>query len=70
MNLSGSRGRLTALTRDILLSWEETKAHWHDAKSEEFEKRFMAELAAHSSRAVSVMEELDKVLHKVRSDCE
>ena len=70
MNLSGSRGRLLALTRDILLSWEETKAHWHDAMSEEFEKRFMAELAAHSSRAVSVMEELDKVLHKVRSDCE
>jgi hypothetical protein len=70
MNLSGSRGRLTGLTRDILLSWEETKAHWHDAKSEEFEKRFMAELAAHSSRVVSVMEELDKVLHKARSDCE
>jgi hypothetical protein len=70
MNLSGSRGRLTGLTRDILLSWEETKSHWHDAKSEEFEKRFMIELAAHSSRAVSVMEELDKVLHKVRSDCE
>jgi hypothetical protein len=30
----------------------------------------MAELAAHSSRAVSVMEEMDKVLHKARSDCE
>jgi hypothetical protein len=70
MNLSGSRGRLTALTRDILLSWEETKSHWHDVRSEEFEKRFMAELAAHSSRAASVMEELDKVLHKARKDCE
>jgi hypothetical protein len=70
MNLSGNRGRLIGLTRDLSLSWDETKNYWHDAKSEEFERRFMTELAAHTNRAVSVLEQLDKLLQKVRSDCE
>jgi hypothetical protein len=70
MNLSGNRGRLIGLTRDISLQWDEVKNSWRDAKSEEFERRFMNELAAHTSRAVSVLEQLDKLLQKVRSDCE
>jgi len=70
MNLSGNRGRLIGLTRDISLQWDEVKNSWRDAKSEEFERRFMNELAAQTSRAVSVLEQLDKLLQKVRSDCE
>jgi hypothetical protein len=70
MNLSGNRGRLVGLTREISLQWDETKNSWRDAKSSEFEQRFMTELVAHTGRAVSVLEQLDKLLQKVRSDCE
>jgi hypothetical protein len=70
MNLSGNRGRLTGLTRDLSIQWDETKNYWLDAKSQEFEQRFMTELLAHTSRAVTVLEQLDKLLQKVRSDCE
>jgi len=70
MNLSGNKGRLTGLTREIMLRWEDTKSHWHDTRSEEFDRRFMQELAAQVGRTVMIVEKLDEVLKKVRSDCE
>jgi len=70
MNLSGNKGRVVGLTRDILLRWSDTKDHWRDAKSEEFDHRFMAELSASVNRTMVIMEKLDEVLKKVRSDCE
>jgi hypothetical protein len=70
MSLSGNKGRLVGLTRDISLEWAETKNYWRDAKSEEFERRFMAELSAHVNRAVLVLEQMEELLKKVRSDCE
>ena len=70
MNLSGNKSRLVGLTRDISLRWSETKNYWHDAKSEEFERRFMAELDASVNRAVLIVDKLDELLKKVRSDCE
>jgi hypothetical protein len=70
MNLSGNKGRLVGLTRDISLRWSETKNHWRDAKSEEFDRRFMVELSASVSRTVLILEKLEELLKKVRSDCE
>ena len=70
MNLSGNKGRLVGLTRDISLRWSETKDHWRDAKSEEFDRRFMAELSAGVNRTVLILEKLEELLKKVRSDCE
>ncbi|MGA2244970.1 MAG: hypothetical protein ABSH48_08230 [Verrucomicrobiota bacterium] len=70
MNLSGNKGRLAGLTRDISLRWSETKNYWRDAKSEEFERRFIAELSASVNRTLLIVEKLDELLKKVRSDCE
>ena len=70
MSMSGNKGRLVALTREITLQWAETKNHWRDAKSEEFERQFMTELSAHVNRAAHVLEQLEEVLKKVRNDCE
>jgi hypothetical protein len=69
MSVSGNQGRLVGLTRDISLEWAETKNYWRDVKSEEFERRFMAELSAHVNRAIIVLEQMDELLKKVRSDC-
>ena len=70
MSMSGNKGRLVGLTRDISLEWAETKNYWRDVKSEEFERRFMGELSAHVNRAVLVLEQMEELLKKVRSDCE
>jgi ferric iron reductase protein FhuF len=70
MSLSGNKGRLVGLTRDLSLQWVETKNYWRDAKSEEFERRFMTELSSHINRAVTVLEQLEELSKKIRSDCE
>lgn len=70
MTLSGSKSRLAGLTRELTLQWDETKNHWRDTKSLEFERRYLQELLAYVDRTVMVIEKLDELLKKVRSDCE
>jgi len=70
MSLSANRGRVQALTKELALKWAETKNYWRDAKSQEFEHRYIQELLIHVDRAVAVIEKLDELLTKVRNDCE
>jgi predicted glycosyltransferase len=70
MNLRSNATRLTLVTRDLANHWQETKAYWRDAKSREFEKKYLEELLAAVDRTVNVIEQLDKVVVKIRSDCE
>jgi hypothetical protein len=70
MSLAASKSRLVAITRDLSLRWDETKNYWKDVKSREFERRYLAELFANVDRTVTVIEKLDELLKKVRSDCE
>jgi hypothetical protein len=70
MNLTGNKSRLAGLTREINLRWEETKNYWRDAKSDEFERKYMVELGASVNRTLLIVEKLDELLKKVRSDCE
>ncbi|MGC9940191.1 MAG: hypothetical protein ABSE48_00050 [Verrucomicrobiota bacterium] len=70
MNLNGNKARLTGLTRELLLKWSDTKNHWQDAKSREFESRHMAELTASVDRTLIIVDKLEALLRKVRSDCE
>jgi hypothetical protein len=68
MNATG--GRLEAITKELWLQWQQTKEYWRDEKSEEFEKKYLEELVASVSKAVGVIEELDKLTNKIRRDCE
>jgi hypothetical protein len=70
MSASGSKGRLTGASKELALKWEETKNYWRDEKSREFEHKYMQELFVGVDRAVAVIEKLDELLKKVRSDCE
>jgi hypothetical protein len=68
MNAVG--GRIAALTRELSLQWQRTREDWTDAKSQEFERKFLQELTANVDKTVAVIEELDKLMNKIRSDCE
>lgn len=68
MKASGSR--LAGITKELRAQWQDTKSYWKDAKSQEFEHRYMEELLASVDRAVTVIEQLDKLIIKIRSDCE
>ncbi len=70
MSLSGDRNRLVSLTRELAVQWEETKAHWRDARSGEFEHRYLEELFVRVARADTVIERLDQLLQQIRSECE
>ena len=70
MNLSGNKSRLVASTQEVMLRWAETRNYWRDAKSQEFDERFMQELRARVDKAVTYIDKLDEILKKVQNDCE
>jgi len=70
MSMRASSSRLTAIARDLSGQWQETRHHWRDAKSEEFHRRYVVELLATVERTVAIMEQLDKILERIKDDCE
>jgi len=68
--MMASGNRLAGITKELRAQWQETKSHWKDAKSAEFERRYMEELLASVDRAVTVIEQLDKLITKIKKDCE
>jgi len=70
MNLSGSKSRLTSSARELFQRWAETKNYWRDEKSQEFEHRYLEDLFIRVDKTVAIIEKLDEILKKVRSDCE
>jgi len=70
MSVRAGAGTLAQAMKELSLKWQQTRAHWRDAKAEEFEARIMNVLPDHVSKALEAMEDLEKMLRKVRSDCE
>ena len=68
--MSASGSRLEALTKDLKVQWFRTKEYWSDAKSQEFEHKYLDELFASVDRAVLVIDQLDKLILKIKKDCE
>jgi hypothetical protein len=70
MNLGGSKGRLNGASKELSRKWDQTKNYWRDAKSREFEHRYLEELFAGVDKSTAIIDKLDELLKKVRSDCE
>ena len=70
MSLSAQRTRLMAITKELATQWEETRNYWKDTRSEEFGHKYMEQLLLHIDKAIAVCEKLDKIIAKVKSDCE
>ena len=68
--MMASGNRLSGITKELRAQWLDTKAYWTDAKCQEFEHRYMEELLASVDRTVTVIDQLDKLLTKIRTDCE
>ncbi len=70
MSLNNSRGRLVGISRELLKSWQETQQFWHDRKGKEFDSNYMQPLFDAVDNASSAMDDLEKLLKKLRKDCE
>ena len=68
--MTTSQNQLISLTNSLRAEWEQTKQQWSDAKSREFEQRFLTELFSGVSQTVTHIESLERVLAKIRQDCE
>jgi hypothetical protein len=68
MNSSGTR--LSGITRELWGQWQQTKEHWKDSKSAEFERKYLEDLVASVDKTVMVIEQLDKLISKIKRDCE
>jgi hypothetical protein len=68
--MSASGSRLEALTKELRAQWMNTKVYWADAKSQEFEHKYLDELFASVDRSVMVIDQLDKLIFKIKKDCE
>jgi len=70
MSTKGSGSNLAQAVKDLSNAWQQTKSHWHDVKSQEFERNYIEVLPGYVTQAMTVIEELDLLLNKIRSDCE
>jgi len=67
---TGSGSNLAQAVKSLTIAWENTKSSWNDAKSDEFERKYIEVLPGLVAQAMAVLEELDVLLNKIRSDCE
>jgi len=68
--MSGAGHRLGALTKDLAHRWQRTRESWRDVKADEFQRQYLEELQSSVDKAMQVIEQLDKLMAKIRSDCE
>ena len=70
MNAAGSAANLVQAMKNLTNEWNEIQSSWNDIKSKEFERHYLEPLPGHVASAITVMEEIDQLLKKIRSDCE
>ena len=70
MSTSASGAQLAAISKELLARWRQTREYWMDSKAREFEERFVQELEGTVKSAITHIDQLDRILRKIRSDCE
>ena len=70
MSLNAGKSRLAALTKDLTTHWRETREYWRDDRAREFEQRYMDDLLSGVTTTLNNLETLERILDKIRSDCE
>ena len=70
MSTKGSASNLQEAMKNLSIAWAQVKEDWRDAKSIEFEEKYIESLPRDVSQAIEAMEEVDTLLRKVRRDCE
>jgi hypothetical protein len=68
--MTANGARISALTRDLVQRWQDTKQSWRDSKSLEFERDYISDLLGSTDKTVAVIDQLDKLVQKIRKDCE
>jgi thymidylate synthase len=68
--MSAQGSRLAAVTKDLWVNWQHTRESWSDGKAMEFEQKYLLELMNSVDKTVGAIEQLDKLIEKIKKDCE
>ncbi|NNE91980.1 MAG: hypothetical protein HKN23_10065 [Verrucomicrobiales bacterium] len=68
-NLQPAKARLSGVAKELRRQWLDVKDTWRDAKCDEFERLYLEELFDEVGNAVTAMDDLNKILKKIREDC-
>jgi hypothetical protein len=70
VSAQGCSSTLAQAAKNLSAAWQEAQAHWRDAKAGEFQREYLEPMPALIGKSREALEELDRVLRKIRSDCE
>jgi len=70
VSIQSNRSHLVLMSEDLAREWNATKESWRDEKARDFERDFMEQLPGNVRVAAATLEKLDKLLRKVKADCE
>jgi len=70
MSMVSNRTRLATLTKILVNEWHNTKEHWQDKQALKFEKEYIDGLLHSVTNTIESIDKLDKVLTKIKRDCE
>jgi hypothetical protein len=70
MSTKAAASNLGQVLKDYIIQWQDTRNYWRDAKSAEFEHKYLEKLPGYVQITRNVMEEMDTLLSKLKRDCE
>ncbi|QIF05153.1 hypothetical protein [Roseimicrobium sp. ORNL1] len=70
MSTKAAASNLGQVLKDYIVQWQDTRNYWRDAKSAEFEHKYLEKLPGYVQITRNVMEEMDTLLSKLKRDCE
>lgn len=70
MSIPASKARLSGLAKQLMVAWEQTQETWTDVKAREFQQRYLVPLMVEVEKSVTSMDALERLLRKVKTDCE
>lgn len=70
MGVYEGRGQLDKAMKELLGRWLETTTHWGDARSRQFEERFLRSFEMDVKQAAGAMEHMVIILSRAHSDCD
>jgi hypothetical protein len=70
MSVTANKSRLANVTRELSNQWKETKQSWQDTRSAEFERDYLQELVSQVDASMDVLDQLERILNRIRKDCE
>ena len=70
MGVYEGRGTLGKALKQLENRWMEARMNWDDARTKEFENRFLVPLQSDLRNAVAAMDQMAVLLSRIHSECE